>query len=129
MPYEDDKEVLEAFEEETRERLADIETGLLDLEKSPGAVDGERVHAIFRAAHSIKAGAGLLKFKDIEMIAHRAENILQRVRNGELTPDAPLITALLEAFDSVHDLLGDRRAHADASVVRRRLAALERYVR
>lgn len=128
MTFEDDKEVLETFEEETLERLADIEIGLLDLERNMPHVDGEKVHAIFRAAHSIKAGAGLLKMHDIQDIAHRSENILQRVRNGEIVPDAEMITTLLEAFDSVTALLKAYRHSGEKPQVQQYIAALDRYL-
>ncbi len=128
MAYDDDEEVLQVFEEETMERLADIEGGLLELERSQGRVDGERVHAIFRSAHSIKAGAGLLKMHDIQELAHKAENILQRIRNGEVAPDGELVTVLLEAFDSVNDLLRVYRHGGNKPQIQDRLAALERYL-
>lgn len=128
MGYDQDDEVLEAFEEETTERLAEIEQGLLYLERSPDAVDGELVHAIFRSAHSIKAGAGLLKMHDMQALAHKAENILQRIRNSEVAPDGELITALLEAFDSVGELLRAYRQGRARPAVERQLNTLEKYL-
>ncbi|MFV0350353.1 MAG: Hpt domain-containing protein [Halodesulfovibrio sp.] len=128
MMQDRDDEVFEVFVEETHERLAEIETGLLDLERNHGQLDDEKVHAIFRAAHSIKAGAGLLKLGEIAEVAHRAENILQKVRTGMLVPDSECITALLEAFDSVLLLLNAYRANKEKPDVRRELAALEKYL-
>ncbi|UZP65933.1 Hpt domain-containing protein [Desulfovibrio mangrovi] len=128
MMFERDSEVIETFIEETYERLAEIERGLLDLEQNRLAVDGDKVHAIFRAAHSIKAGAGLLKYSEIAEVAHRAENILQRIRTGVLVPDSECITALLEAFDSVLLLLNSYRSNNTRPDVQRELAALERYL-
>ncbi|GFM32167.1 Hpt domain-containing protein [Desulfovibrio subterraneus] len=128
MMQDRDDEVFEVFVEETYERLAEIEAGLLDLERKHGQVDDEKVHAIFRAAHSIKAGAGLLKLGEIAEVAHRAENILQKVRTGGLEPDSECITALLEAFDSVLLLLNAYRADKERPDVRREIAALEKYL-
>lgn len=128
MGYDRDDEVLQTFEEETVERLAEIEQGLLDLERAGSRVDGERVHAIFRSAHSIKAGAGLLKMHDIQELAHKAENILQRIRNEEIVPDGELITVLLEAFDGVSDLLKAYRQGKPLPVVERQLSGLDRYL-
>lgn len=121
------EEVLATFEEETTERLAEIESGLLALERTPNAIDGELVHSIFRSAHSIKAGANLLKFKDIEALSHRAENILQLVRNEEIQPSPELITTLLEAFDAVRDLM-DHLGSTYQPDVRDRIKNLDRYL-
>ena len=105
MNYHTDPEILATFEEEVTERLAEIEMGLLALERGSVNPSEELVHSIFRSAHSIKAGANLLKFNEIEQLSHRAEHILQRMRTGELTPTPDIITDLLEAFDGVRELV------------------------
>ncbi len=61
-------ELVEAFFEEAREGLETLESGLLEL--SEGAQEGERVHTIFRAAHSIKGAAGAFGFSDITNFTH-----------------------------------------------------------
>ncbi len=130
MRFDEDKEVLQAFEEETRERLQSIEAGLLQMERNSASFGDAGVHAIFREAHSIKAGAGLLNMGEIEALAHRAETLLQRMRVGEQHPDSEVITVLLEAFDGVRDLLefqmnGSQGTPPDITW---RLAALERFL-
>lgn len=130
MAYHDDPEVLATFEEEVTERLAEIESGLLALERDADNAPDELVHSIFRSAHSIKAGANLLKFKDIETISHRAENILQKMRTGEIYPNADIITDLLEAFDSVRTLVDAMYpGGGPAPDVSSRIARLERHLR
>lgn len=104
MDFSQDQEVLEAFIEETGERLNELESGILRLEQQRGDVGVELLNSIFRAAHSVKAGAGLLKLRSIEKLAHWLENILGKVRTGEVDVDGDLITALLEGVDSLRAL-------------------------
>ncbi|HKK32084.1 MAG TPA: Hpt domain-containing protein, partial [Desulfomicrobiaceae bacterium] len=51
------------FVEESREHLQDIETVLLAMEQSGAEESGGYVDQAFRAAHSIKGGAGFLGYK------------------------------------------------------------------
>jgi len=91
MDFRDDKEVMETFIEEAGDRVSEIESGLLDLERSGLEVDPEVVHSAFRAAHSIKATANLLNFKHIGELSHKMENILEMFRNQELVPDGQVV--------------------------------------
>lgn len=100
-------EVRGLFVEESRERLAAIERGLLDLEKRGADADQAMIHGIFREAHSVKAGANLLGLKGIESLAHKLENVLEMIRRGELTPTARIVSILLEGLDALQDLLED----------------------
>ncbi|MES9995322.1 Hpt domain-containing protein [Desulfovibrio aminophilus] len=103
--YGDD--VLTVFVEESRERLASIERGLLVLEKNDHDADVAMIHGIFREAHSIKAGANLLHLRNIEGLAHKLENILERMRKRELTPTGRIISILLEGLDAMREMVED----------------------
>ncbi len=96
---------LEIFAEESAERLQSVERGLLRLEKAANAPEESLVNEIFRDAHSIKAGANLLKLPDIEGLAHRMENILDRIRRGEIKPTDRIVTILLDGVDAIKALL------------------------
>jgi two-component system, chemotaxis family, sensor kinase CheA len=78
----DISEVLQTFIEESRGLLRDMEEGLLCLETQPD--DAEAINAVFRAAHTIKGSSGLFGLDDIVAFTHKAENLLDRVRNNEL---------------------------------------------
>ena len=54
-------ENLQLYVEECLEHLADIENDLLAIEQAGADIDEELVNKVFRAAHSIKGGAGLRK--------------------------------------------------------------------
>lgn len=115
-------EVRGLFVEESRERLAAIERGLLDLEKRGADADQAMIHGIFREAHSIKAGANLLHLRNIEELAHKLENILERMRRRELTPTGRIISILLEGLDAMREMVED----VEAGEVRDVSALLER---
>ncbi|GAB7023068.1 Hpt domain-containing protein [Salidesulfovibrio brasiliensis] len=97
--------VLEVFIEETEERLNSVENGLLKMEQDMQDVDDALIHGIFRDAHSIKAGANLLKLTNIETLAHKLENILEMIRKHQGKPTDVTYTALLETVDKLRELL------------------------
>jgi two-component system chemotaxis sensor kinase CheA len=89
----------EAFFDEADEGLATMESGLLALEN--GQADTDTLHAVFRAAHSIKGGAATFGFPDIAEVTHHLESLLDAARNGSRELGASEIDALLSATDCV----------------------------
>ena len=96
--------VLEVFLEETADRLDAVEAGLLRLENDPSELS-TLINSIFRDAHSVKAGANLLKLSNIETLAHKLENVLEMIRRHELQVDEGIITASLESVDKLRELV------------------------
>ena len=90
---------------EAREHLADIESDLLKIEAGGSNVDVNLVNKVFRAAHSIKGGAGFFNLHKIQELAHRTENALDMIRSGEMLPAADVVNVLLLAFDRLRELL------------------------
>lgn len=121
---ETDPEVLAAFAEEASERLGALEAGLLELERSPREPQGDLLNAVFRDAHSIKAGANLLHLRNLETVAHRLENVLDSLRKGQLAPRGDVTQALLDGVDLLRELLDSPGAPVAADK-HRRLAMLE----
>ncbi|HUX36449.1 MAG TPA: Hpt domain-containing protein, partial [Rectinemataceae bacterium] len=66
-----DQELITSYIEESREHLASIETDLVELERQGAERDDALVNRIFRAAHSIKGGAGFFDFNVIKELAHK----------------------------------------------------------
>lgn len=91
------------FIDEARDLLQSMEEILLAAETSE--VDAERVNALFRAAHTIKGSAGLFGLDAIVSFTHTVENVLDRVRNRELSLDAALVGLLLECRDHIARLI------------------------
>lgn len=108
-----DDEILSLFIEDTREHLADIETALMDMERRGADIDEELVNTVFRAAHSIKGGAGFLNLNNTRDLSHKLENLLHLIRGREVVPDTRIINQLLAGFDRLLALVeagpaGDR---------------------
>lgn len=104
MTFEDD-ELLREFVIESKEHLASVETQLLELESQHGEVDVAKVNNVFRAIHSIKGVAGFLNLKTLESLAHREEEVLNRLRNKEVRPTGHVINTLLRSSDCIKWLL------------------------
>jgi two-component system chemotaxis sensor kinase CheA len=96
-------QALQTFLIEARELLQAMEEALLNLESEPD--DKEAIGAVFRAAHTIKGSAGLFGLDPIVAFTHVAENVLDKVRNGEIAVDSDLIALLLSAGDHIGDLV------------------------
>ena len=89
-------EVLEFFLPEVEEHLQTITDCLLALEANPNAED---IHRLFRSMHTIKGSAAQVGWQRVATIAHRAEDVVGRLRDGELKPGAAIIDLCLETVD------------------------------
>lgn len=88
----------ETFFDEADELLADMERLLLELDLDEP--DRDQLNAIFRAAHSIKGGAGTFGcFGQLAETTHLLENLLDLVRNGEMQLRKDMIDLFLETKD------------------------------
>jgi two-component system chemotaxis sensor kinase CheA len=106
MEIEDD-EILQGFIEESLEHLADIENDLLAIEEGGANIDEDLVNKVFRAAHSIKGGAGFMGLTAIQDLSHAAENVLGMIRSKKLIPTPEIINVLLIAADQLQSLIED----------------------
>jgi len=102
-----DDETLQEYISESLEHLADIEQDLLTIEEGGAEIDEEVVNRVFRAAHSLKGGAGFLALETIKELAHKIENVLDMMRNREIVPNPEIINILLNAFDKLRDLINN----------------------
>jgi two-component system chemotaxis sensor kinase CheA len=101
-------ELKHTFFDECGELLQDMETGLTDLQDGSGSED--TVHAVFRAVHSIKGGAGIFGFEALVEFAHVFETVLDSVRHGTLNATPEVFTVLLTSSDMLSDLVSMSRA-------------------
>lgn len=95
------------FFEEADEGLGIMEAGLLELDGNEPSQ--EEINSIFRAAHSIKGGAGTFGFARITSFTHGMETLLDQVRAGKAQLTAPRIKALLQAVDHLRILVDAAR--------------------
>lgn len=110
----DMKQFHQAFFEESFEGLQAMEAALLELD--PDAADAETVNTIFRAAHSIKGGAGTFGFSDISTFTHDLETLLDQVRAGQRAPEQALTDLVLRSVDVLREMLECARDGRDDEV-------------
>jgi len=91
------------FFEESREGLDAMEAGLLALES--GQQDPEIINSVFRAAHSIKGGAGTFGFDAIASLTHVLETLLDELRAGKRALEPAAVDAMLASVDVLRALL------------------------
>jgi len=97
------EELKVTFFDECGELLQDMETGLTELREGSGSDD--TVHAVFRAVHSVKGGAGIFGYDSLVEFAHVFETVLDAVRRGDLGATAEVIDVMLPASDVLSDLI------------------------
>jgi two-component system chemotaxis sensor kinase CheA len=111
--FRGDRDVVATYKKETKERLKTLEAGLRSLERQPSKPDPELLRELFRATHSIKAGANLLGLTPIEELAHLMESLLDHFQTGLLKPDPESAHALQDGIDAI-GVLVDAMAQAQS---------------
>lgn len=99
----EDREILHDFVSESLEKLASIEVSLIHLEDDPEDLD--TINAIFRPFHTIKGVSGFLNLGKINKLAHGAENLLDKARNGEMTVQGDVVDLVLESVDALKQMI------------------------
>jgi two-component system chemotaxis sensor kinase CheA len=105
-----DPELVREFLVESEELLESVDEGMVALEAAPN--DAELLNRIFRALHTIKGTSGFLGFDPVIRVSHRAEDVLNALRRGELKLSRRIIDVLLRARDQLGRMLGDIRNNA-----------------
>ncbi len=103
----DDQELLEGFLTETTELLEKMDDDLIALEKRPD--DMELMNSIFRSIHTVKGASSFLGFELLVKITHKTEDVLNRLRKGELQVGPDIMDVILDAADHVKLLVSDIR--------------------
>lgn len=113
------------FLEESAEHLDEIEHLLMALDVQEP--DAEQLNSIFRAAHSIKGGAGIFGFDALIAVTHVMENLFDKARKGQYELTAGIVDQLLQVVDVLRGFLnsyGHEQA-IDWSLVSESTAKLE----
>lgn len=100
---EEDRQILSGFVMESIENLEAVEVSLIDLEQDPNDLDS--INAIFRSFHTVKGVSGFLNLTRINKLAHRAENLLDKVRSGEIKIEGTVVDIILESVDVLKKLI------------------------
>ncbi len=101
------QEILNDFLTETTEMIDGLDQKFVELETQPDNKD--LLNEIFRAMHSMKGSAGFLGFNHLVDITHRAESILNKLRQGEMAVVPEIITVILETVDTVKLIMTEIR--------------------
>ncbi|MBS1256722.1 MAG: Chemotaxis protein CheA [Deltaproteobacteria bacterium] len=104
---------LEEFVEEVEEILQDLEQGILLLENQPRKKS--LIDRIFRNMHTIKGGAGMVMQTDLADYAHHFENLLDKVRSGEIICTPEMATLLLDSLDGLNSFMDKIRGTGDVN--------------
>jgi len=118
--------VFQVFLAEAEEGLAAMESGLIALETHPD--DAEVLFNIFRAAHTLKGNAAAFGLNALASFAHTLEDLLDRLRSGDIVLTPERATLLLSGVDALRHLLseataGDDRLAPDQAALLDRLKA------
>ena len=106
MPIDcEDQELLEGFLTETTELLEKLDDDLVALEKS--TEDADLLNRIFRSIHTVKGASSFLGFDLLVKVTHKTEDVLNRLRKGELLVNPEIMDVILEATDLVKLLVSD----------------------
>jgi two-component system chemotaxis sensor kinase CheA len=104
----EDQELLEGFLAETTELLEKLDDDLVALEKSSD--DADLLNRIFRSIHTVKGASSFLGFDLLVKVTHKTEDVLNRLRKGELQVTPEFMDIILEATDLVKLLVSDIKA-------------------
>jgi chemosensory pili system protein ChpA (sensor histidine kinase/response regulator) len=98
LPADDEvpDEILEFFQPEAEEHLQIVSDCLISLE---GINNPDEINKLFRAIHTVKGSAAQVGLKRLGAIAHRVEDLIGRLREGELEPSPAVIDVCLESVD------------------------------
>jgi len=91
------------FMQEAAELLQQMNSALLSLEKN--GEDKEALNSIFRAAHTIKSMAASMGYKPISELAHKMEDLLERIRTGKTSSNEELVELLFKSFDLIESMV------------------------
>ncbi|MFA6000795.1 MAG: hybrid sensor histidine kinase/response regulator [Thermoleophilia bacterium] len=101
--WANDREFLQTFRAEAEERLKNLTEGFMALEEAPG--NEEMIKSLFREAHTLKGSAGMMGLVAIKELAHKTEDILASVQNGQVELNQEVTSLMLESLDRIHVLL------------------------
>mgnify|MGYP000380350597 CR=1 FL=1 len=105
-------EYLDAFIRESEEAITELNNSLLDLESDPE--DTEAMDRIFRTAHTLKGNFGAMGFEDAANLAHAIEDLLDAIRQGEMSVTPEIMDLVFAGVDEIETIVGQIEAEGEA---------------
>ena len=99
----DNTDFLSIFIEEAEEQIQTLNEGFLALENQPD--NQELIREIARSAHTLKGGSKMMGFNEINQVAHKMEDLLIGVRDGQFSLDSSAMDTLFEGLDAIGNLV------------------------
>jgi two-component system chemotaxis sensor kinase CheA len=111
LPADADPEMMRLFCAESQDLLRDIEQGVLVLEEQPG--DADTLATVFRAFHTFKGNASVMKLVAVQRVAHELESLLDAARRGSLLLDRAAIDLILAGADLFERFIAEMTAQVE----------------
>ena len=105
MNNDDMQELVQDFLVETNEIIENLDHDLVELESNQN--DLELLNKIFRGAHTMKGSSSFLGFNKLADLTHHAEDILNKLRKGEMVVTREIMDTLLEFVDKTKQIIND----------------------
>lgn len=110
----DMKEIVESFIVETKEILEKLDVDLVEMEKRPD--DNELLNSVFRHFHTIKGTSSFLGLDKLTGVTHKGEDILNKLRKGEISLNSIIMDSLLSAYDKMKSLLNSIEEYQNENI-------------
>ena len=99
----DMEEYMSMFLDESKENLQNLNDSLLKLENAPD--DMALLDEIFRVAHTLKGMSATMGFTSVAELTHEMENVLDKLRKGEMHSNSDIIDILFQCLDTLEGLI------------------------
>ncbi len=113
MNNDDMQELVQDFLVETNEIIENLDHDLVELESNQN--DLELLNKIFRGAHTMKGSSSFLGFNKLAELTHHAEDILNKLRKGEMVVTREIMDTLLEFVDKTKQIISDIENGTDST--------------
>jgi len=119
-------DLIPGFVEESLDNLKNIEEDIMIIQR--GSADKELINRVFRAIHSIKGGSSFLGLKNIEILAHKMEEVFNLVRNDELVFTSEISSGVARAMAKLKEMLGESEESDNYYYIEANLEELKKYL-
>jgi chemotaxis protein histidine kinase CheA/CheY-like chemotaxis protein len=111
------EELIGPFLDECQERIEGLSQRILSVEEhGPQAGGGEEIRALFRDLHTLKGSSGFAGLARLNRLAHAAEDLVAKVRDGQTPCTRPVVDVLLASLDRFRAIVDRASARAPIDV-------------